>query len=585
METKKGYKQTEIGIIPEDWEVKRLGEIGIITMGQSPNSDGYNNERRGLPLIQGNADIENRETIIRFYTKQITKRANEGDIILTVRAPVGNVAKAKFNCCLGRGVCAIKGNDFLFHLLVFIELNWSNLSTGSTFDSINSTELSNVKLFLPSDFLEQSAIASVLSDMDEYILSLERLIAKKKAIKQGTMQNLLTGKVRLKGFNGEWVEKKLGEILDYEQPTNYIVKNTEYVTNGIPVLTAGKTFILGYTNETDNVFSELPVIIFDDFTTATQFVNFLFKVKSSAMKILKLKDKNFNLRFIFERMQMVDFPLSDHQRYWISEYSNILFKVPSLKEQNQISSILSDMDTEIEVLQAKLNKAKLVKQGAMQELLTGKIRLVNTSLQAQNIVEIRAISVDAHIIGCYIVNKLYCSKGWGRTKLQKSIHLIDYYCQLDFGGKYIRNIAGPDNQLLMNHIDSKFKQLRHVRIEVKNDDKGRKHYNYIPTTLITEIEQVFEDYPTETQKTINDLLGKIKKMDLARAEIVSTLYAVWNNRIIKGQPINDDLLLGDFYDWSEHKSDFSQDLVLRGLNYMRQEGIIPVGWGKYIDKK
>jgi type I restriction enzyme S subunit len=184
------------------------------------------------------------------------------------------------------------------------------------------------------------------------------------------------------------------------------------------------------------------------------------------------------------------------------------------------------------------------------------------------------------------VNKLYGSRGWGRTKLQKSMHLIDYHCQLDFGYEYIRNIAGPDSQALMNHIDSKFKQYRHVRIEIiRNDGREGKHYNYIPTSMITEIEQVFNSYSTETQEAINNLLNKIKKMDLARAEIVSTLYAVWNNRIIKRQSINDDLLLSDFYDWSAHKSDYSPDLVLRGLNYMRQEDIIPIGWGKYIDKK
>jgi type I restriction enzyme S subunit len=232
-----------------------------------------------------------------------------------------------------------------------------------------------------------------------------------------------------------------------------------------------------------------------------------------------------------------------------------------------------------------LSKAKLVKQGTMQELLTGKIRLVSNTLQVQRKNEIKPISMDAHVVGGHIVKELYESKGWGRTKLQKSMHLIDYYCQLDFGGEYIQNVAGPDNQLLMNHIDSKFKQYRHVRIEVKKDDKGRKHYNYVPTALIAEVEQAFERFPTERRKTINDLLSKIKKMDLARAEIVSTLYAVWNNRIIKGQPINDDCLLKDFYDWSEHKSDFSPELVLRGLKYMHKEGIVPIGWGKYIDKK
>ncbi|MCL2247238.1 MAG: restriction endonuclease subunit S [Lentimicrobiaceae bacterium] len=179
-----------------EWVEKKLGKEQI-TMGQSPSSDGYNNERQGMPLIQGNADIENRKTIIRFYTKQITKQANQGDIILTVRAPVGNVAKAKFNCCLGRGVCAIKGNDFLFHLLISIEPNWSNLSTGSTFDSINNTELSNLKLFLPTDLAEQTAIATILSDMDTEIEALQTKLQKAKLVKQGAMQELLTGKIRL----------------------------------------------------------------------------------------------------------------------------------------------------------------------------------------------------------------------------------------------------------------------------------------------------------------------------------------------------------------------------------------------------
>jgi type I restriction enzyme S subunit len=274
-------------------------------------------------------------------------------------------------------------------------------------------------------------------------------------------------------------------------------------------------------------------------------------------------------------------------RYNLSKsyFEKTIITIPILSEQTAIATILSDMDAEIEALQAKLSKAKLVKQGAMQELLTGKIRLMNTSSQSQKLSENRIIPITAHVVGGHVVNKLYGSRGWGRTKLQKSMHLIDYHCQLDFGYEYIRNIAGPDSQALMNHIDSKFRQYRHVRIEIKNDGRGGKHYNYIPTSMITEIEQVFNSYSTETQEAINNLLNKIKKMDLARAEIVSTLYAVWNNRIIKKQPINDGLLLRDFYDWSAHKSDYSQDLVLKGLNYMRKEGIIPIGWGKYIDKK
>lgn len=261
-----------------------------------------------------------------------------------------------------------------------------------------------------------------------------------------------------------------------------------------------------------------------------------------------------------------------------------VYLTTNTKEQRVIARVLTDMDDEIRQLENERQKYTALKQGAMQQLLTGQIRLTNAE-QSQQPSKIRTIPVHAHVIGGHIVNTLYGSRGWGRTKLQKSMHLIGYCCQLDFGNEYVRNVAGPDDQTLMNHLDTKFKQYRHVRIERTRNDRGGRQYNYIPTPMIAEAEQVFENYPTETKSAINNLLNKLKVMDLARAEIVSTLYAVWNNRIIKGQLVDDNLLLTDFYDWSEHKADFSQDLVLRALGYMRREGIVPIGWGKYIDKK
>ena len=112
-----GYKNTEEGVFPEDWDIIKMGKIATITMGQSPLSEFYNTELVGLPLIQGNADIENRKTIIRSYTSMITKKGKVGDIIMSVRAPVGEVAKSTFDCCLGRGVCAISyKNEYLYHV-------------------------------------------------------------------------------------------------------------------------------------------------------------------------------------------------------------------------------------------------------------------------------------------------------------------------------------------------------------------------------------------------------------------------------------------------------------------------------------
>ena len=179
--------------------------------------------------------------------------------------------------------------------------------------------------------------------------------------------------------NVDWEVKKLGDFLDYLQPTEFLVSDTEYSDNNqTPVLTAGKTFILGYTNEEHGVFTKLPTIIFDDFTTAIKFVNFPFKAKSSAMKMLIPNNSKVNMRFIYEIMMQIRYPLGDHKRHWIAEYQHVEISVPqSMEEQIHIATILSDMDAEIAALETKLVKYRNIKLGMMQQLLTGKIRLVN----------------------------------------------------------------------------------------------------------------------------------------------------------------------------------------------------------------
>ncbi|GAA9153996.1 restriction endonuclease subunit S [Helicobacter pylori] len=139
--------------------------------------------------------------------------------------------------------------------------------------------------------------------------------------------------------------RKLGEVLEYDQPNQYCVTSKEFDKSyPTPVLTAGKTFILGYTNEKDNIYQaskNSPVIIFDDFTTATQWVDFPFKVKSSAMKILLPKDLTINIRFIFFYMQTIPYNISgEHTRQWISRYSQLEVPIPPLEIQQEIVKIL-----------------------------------------------------------------------------------------------------------------------------------------------------------------------------------------------------------------------------------------------------
>lgn len=168
---------------------------------------------------------------------------------------------------------------------------------------------------------------------------------------------------------GEWKLKRLGKCLEYQQPTLYLVSDANYSDSyNIPVLTAGKTFLLGYTNEKNGVFREpLPVIIFDDFTTATKFVDFPFKVKSSALKILQAKE-GINIRFMYELMQMISYEVGAHERHWISKFQPMFLPIPQSKEQQKIADCLSSLDEVIELQAQELEALKAHKKGLMQQL-------------------------------------------------------------------------------------------------------------------------------------------------------------------------------------------------------------------------
>lgn len=171
----------------------------------------------------------------------------------------------------------------------------------------------------------------------------------------------------------QYTEYELGELLPFEQPTAYIVKSTDYSdAYATPVLTAGKSFILGKTNETDGIFDQLPVIIFDDFTTATQFVNFRFKVKSSAMKILHINTDLVIPKYIFYRLQIIQFDHSTHKRYWIQSYSKIKVLIPPLDEQSRIvtriDELFSELDKAVDTLKTTKEQLEVYRQAVLKEI-------------------------------------------------------------------------------------------------------------------------------------------------------------------------------------------------------------------------
>lgn len=192
-----------------DHVVKPLREVALVTMGSSPPSSAYNSEGIGIPLIQGNADITDRVSRPRSWTSVVTKTCEAGDILMSVRAPVGEIAVSDRRACIGRGVCAIRAiagydQSFLAQALIGVESLWKRISQGSTFDSVTSEQVKSVQLRFPA-LAEQRAIADVLNSADKEIALHKTALRSLRRQKKGLMQQLLTGVVRVKvtGASGE----------------------------------------------------------------------------------------------------------------------------------------------------------------------------------------------------------------------------------------------------------------------------------------------------------------------------------------------------------------------------------------------
>lgn len=188
-------------------------------MGQSPSSKNYTENPNDHILVQGNADMKNGYVVPRVWTTQITKQAEKGDLILSVRAPVGDIGKTDYDVVLGRGVAAIKGNSFIFQLLTKMKINgyWTRFSTGSTFESINSDNIKNAQISIPS-LREQEKIGGLFNEFDSLIALHQRKLDKLKRVKSAYLTEMFPAegerepKRRFPGFTGAWEQRKLGDM-------------------------------------------------------------------------------------------------------------------------------------------------------------------------------------------------------------------------------------------------------------------------------------------------------------------------------------------------------------------------------------
>ncbi len=375
---------------PLNWQKVRLGDIAEIIGGGTPSTqitsfwNGSINWFTPTEIGITKYVYKSQRTITPLGLKKSSaKLLPVGTILLTSRASIGDCAILKVVATTNQGFQSLIpsekiNNEFLYYLILTLKNKLLKLASGSTFLEVSPNKIKNLLIPLPP-LNEQIAIANILSAVDRYLYALDALILKKEGVKKALSFELLSQRKRLKGFNQAWQKVRLGDILSYEQPTKYLVATTQYLQKGFtPILTAGKTFILGYTNDKHGIYTNIPVIIFDDFTTDSKMVNFPFKIKSSAIKILSLRDNNqADLKYIYEKLTLLKHQVTDHKRYWIDEFSNFEIPLPPLNEQIAIANILSALDNEIVSLKNKKRQFENIKKALNHDLMSAKIRVLN----------------------------------------------------------------------------------------------------------------------------------------------------------------------------------------------------------------
>jgi type I restriction enzyme S subunit len=342
-----------------EWENKTISELcDNFKSGKTIKTE-YISETGQYPVYGGNG--------LRGFTNNYN---NDGEFVLIGRqgALCGNVRFAKGKCYTTEHAVVAKANKHnytMFLLYLFDKMKLNQYSDQSAQPGLAVNKLMKLKTIVPS-ISEQIKIASLFSLIDGRIATQIKIIEDLKSLKSMIRHKLFK---RLKKSCSEI--KQIKNLIEYEQPTTYIVDTTDYSTDIslVPVLTANKAFILGYTDENFGIYDKGDCIIFDDFTMDLKYVDFPFKVKSSAMKILKSK-QGINLKYIFEYLSFLNLISNEHKRHYISEVEPMYIPVPSDDIQNAISDFFSAIDQNSTIEFRYYNLLLTQKQYYLKQLFT-----------------------------------------------------------------------------------------------------------------------------------------------------------------------------------------------------------------------
>ena len=377
--------------VPEGWVWTTLEETIELVSGQDFPPEKYNVNIAGIPYIIGASNIENEQLVINRWTEFPSVYSHLNDLLVVCKgAGVGKMAINNIGTVhIARQIQAVRSYTNCTNIRYIKNVVKNDIESivskaNGLIPGLKRELLLSLQIPLPP-LAEQQRIVTEIDKWFAIIDQIERdkvdLQATIKQIKSKILDLAIHGKLvpqdpsdepaieLLKRINPDftscdnghytqlpngWCECQLENIVKYEQPQAYIVKSTDYDDKYlIPVLTAGKSFIIGYTNETEGIYQNTPCIIFDDFTTDSKLVDFPFKVKSSAMKILRVAD-SIEIEYVAMFMNITRLIGDTHKRYWISEYSKLCIPIPPKEEQKRIANAVNVMFKKLDTIMENL---------------------------------------------------------------------------------------------------------------------------------------------------------------------------------------------------------------------------------------
>ena len=387
------FKHTEIGLIPHDWEVKKIGEIAEYRRGSFPQPYGLPEWYGGvgaMPFVQV-ADVgedfrlnPSTKQTISLKGQEYSVYVPKNTVLVTLQGSIGRVAITQYDSYVDRTLAIFQNynvpiaNYYFAHQLSKRFAIEREKAPGGIIKTITKEAFTEFPIPLPPTTAEQERIADALSKIDSLIVDLDELLEKKRAIKTGTMQQLLTGKKRLKGFTGEWTTQSIGDVIGTIK-RGQSLQSKDYKKGDVPVVAGGKQYA-GYHNVANHIGNT--ITISGSGANAGYVALHTTPIFATDCSVIDEKE-NFDLVFVYFTLLNKQNDIYKLQSGGAQPHiypKNIEEIVaafpPTREEQNAIASILSAMDTEIASLEQKRDKYIAIKQGMMQQLLTGKIRLV-----------------------------------------------------------------------------------------------------------------------------------------------------------------------------------------------------------------